>query len=268
MTEHEAEYETNTQADVGQVVQQLTEVEGEEQAEVFSEILNEAEPGTIALALESLPLDERYERWQQVEFSERVTVLSLMRADPRMGILKQMPDNEVDLLFAQLSPEDLIEWSDYLPESFTDRALAQMGERQRQRFELYDQYSENEIGRYTDHQMLVLSDKATVAQAQRFFRRIELDCNDNLFIVDEADKYLGTVRRYDIFKHEPHEPLISLLSEDSRALTANTTLLDAAEAIEHSREIELPVIDDAGELIGRVTLRAATALVREHYEAQ
>jgi len=240
VTEHEAEYETNTQADVGQVVQQLTEVEGEEQAEVFSEILNEAEPGTIALALESLPLDERYERWQQVEFSERVTVLSLMRADPRMGILKQMPDNEVDLLFAQLSPEDLIEWSDYLPESFTDRALAQMGERQRQRFELYDQYSENEIGRYTDHQMLVLSDKATVAQAQRFFRRIELDCNDNLFIVDEADKYLGTVRRYD----------------------------DAAEAIEHSREIELPVIDDAGELIGRVTLRAATALVREHYEAQ
>jgi hypothetical protein len=66
--EHEAEYETNTQADVGQVVQQLTEVEGEEQAEVFSEILNELEPGTIALALESLPLDERYERWQQVEF--------------------------------------------------------------------------------------------------------------------------------------------------------------------------------------------------------
>ena len=133
VTENDAEYETNMQADVGQVVQQLTEVEGEEQAEVFSEILNDSEPGTIALALESLPLDERYERWQQVEFADRVTVLSLMRADPRMGILKRMPDNEVDLLFAQLSPEDLIEWSDYLPESFTDRALAQMGERQRQR---------------------------------------------------------------------------------------------------------------------------------------
>ena len=53
---------------------------------------------------------------------------------------------------------------------------------------LADQYSENEIGRYTDHQMLVLSDKASVAQAQRFFRRIELDCNDNLFIVDDQDK--------------------------------------------------------------------------------
>lgn len=164
MTENLPEQEPNLapQNEVGLVVQQLTGAEGQAQAEVFSEILEDAEPGTVALLLEALPLDERYERWQQVEFADRVEVLSLMRADPRMGILRRMPDDEVDLLFAQLSPEDLIEWSDYLPESFTDRALAQMGERQRQHFELYNQYSENEIGRYADHQMLVLSTKATI----------------------------------------------------------------------------------------------------------
>ena len=269
MIEQANENETNVpQAEMGAVVQQLTEAEGQAQAEVFSEILEEAEPGTIALLLESLPLDERYERWQQVEFNERVTVLSLMRADPRMGILKRMPFEEVDLLFAQLSPEDLIEWSDYLPDSFTDRALAQMGERQRKHFELYDQYSENEIGRYADHQMLVLSTSASVGQAQRFFRRIELDCNDNLFIVDDNDKYQGTVRRYEIFKHAAEEDLISLLSDDSRVISADASLIEAAEILEHSREIELPVVDDEGELIGRVTLRTATALVREHYEAQ
>jgi magnesium transporter len=257
-----------SQIDVGDIVRQLTKADGQAQAELFEEILEDAEAGTIALLLESLPLDERYERWQQIEFNERVTVLSLMRADPRMGILKRMPDEEVDLLFAQLSPEDLIEWSDSLPDSFTDRALAQMGERQRRHFELYDQYTDNEIGRYADHQMLVLSASASVGQAQRFFRRIELDCNDNLFIVDDNDKYIGTVRRYDIFKHEASEPLISLLTDDSRVISADASLLEAAEVLEHSRDIELPVIDEEGELIGRVTLRSATALVREHYEAQ
>ncbi|QSX36203.1 magnesium transporter [Shewanella sedimentimangrovi] len=270
MTELNSEQDINLhpQNEVGVVVQQLTGAEGEEQAEMFSDILEEAEPGTVALLLEALPLDERYERWQQVQFADRVEVLSLMRADPRMGILRQMPDSEVDLLFAQLSPEDLIEWSDYLPESYTDRALAQMGERQRQHFELYNQYDENEIGRYADHQMLVLSTKATVGQAQRFFRRIDLDCNDNLFLVDEQEHYQGTVRRHDVFRHGPEQPLASLLSEDSRALSADASLLEAAEALEHSREVELPVVDDEGGLIGRVTLRTATALVREHYEAQ
>lgn len=270
MTENLPEQEPNLapQNEVGLVVQQLTGAEGQAQAEVFSEILEDAEPGTVALLLEALPLDERYERWQQVEFADRVEVLSLMRADPRMGILRRMPDGEIDLLFAQLSPEDLIEWSDYLPESFTDRALAQMGERQRQHFELYNQYSENEIGRYADHQMLVLSTKATIGQAQRFFRRIELDCNDSLFLVDEEDHFRGAVSRYEVFRSNPDEPLLSLMDEDSRAISADATLMEAAELLEHSRDVELPVVDDEGGLIGRVTLRTATELVREHYEAQ
>jgi magnesium transporter len=266
--ETEIETGTQTQAEVSLVVQQLTEAEGEAQAEVFSDILEEAEPGTISLLLESLPLDERYDRWQQVAIEERAEVLSLMRADPRLGILKKMPSEEIDLLFSQLSPEDLIDWSDSLPDSMIDRALAQMGERQRRHFELYNQYGENEIGRYADHQMLVLGHLSSVAQGQRFFRRIDLDCNDHLFLVDEEDKYLGTVRRHDLFKQDPDTLLESLIWEDGRSIAADSSLIEAAEAVEHSRELEFPVVDAEGVLIGRVTLRTATALVREHYEAQ
>ena len=61
-SEDEIDTSSQPQADVSHVVHLLTEAEGDEQAEVFSEILTEAEPGTIALLLESLPLDERYER--------------------------------------------------------------------------------------------------------------------------------------------------------------------------------------------------------------
>ncbi|MBB1269875.1 magnesium transporter [Shewanella sp. SR44-3] len=266
--ETEVENGAQTQAEVSLVVQQLTEAEGEAQAEVFSDILDEAEPGTISLLLESLPLDERYDRWLQIAIEERAEVLSLMRADPRLGILKKMPSEEIDLLFSQLSPEDLIDWSDSLPDSMIDRALAQMGERQRRHFELYNQYTENEIGRYADHQMLVLSHLSSVAQGQRFFRRIDLDCNDHLFLVDEEDKYLGTVRRHDLFKQDPDTLLESLIWEDGRSIAADSSLIEAAEAVEHSRELEFPVVDSEGILIGRVTLRTATALVREHYEAQ
>ena len=267
-SEVENEGNTQLQADLSQIVQQLTEAEGEEQAEFFSEILMEAEAGTIAILLESLPLDERYERWLQVELEERVDVLNLMRADPRLGILKKMPDEELDLLFSQLSPEDLIDWSDSLPDDITDRALAQMGDRQRQHYELYNQYSENEIGRYADHQMLAMSPESTVAQGQRFFRRIDLDCNDHLFLVDNNDKYLGTVRRYDVFKSELDVKLSDLIWEDSRAISADSTLMEASEAIEHSRELEMPVVDEEGILIGRMTLRNSVALVREYYESQ
>ncbi|WP_144209584.1 magnesium transporter [Shewanella donghaensis] len=266
--ESTTENDVTPQLEVSQVALQLTEAEGEQQAEVFSDILNDAEAGTVALLLESLPLDERYDRWQQIDQEERVDVLNLMRAAPRLDIMQKMPSDELDALLSQLSPEVLIDWSDSLPNSITVRALAQMGDRQRKHFDLYDQYDEKEIGRYADHQFLALAPDATVSQGQRYLRRIDLDCNDHIFIVDENDKYLGTVRRHDVFKHEAELPLIDLLWSDSRSIAANSSLIEAAEAIEHSRELEMPVLDDQGILIGRMTLRTATALVREHYEAQ
>ena len=257
-----------TQIEVADTIELLTGAEGESQAEVFSEIIEETEPGTIALLLESLPLDERYSRWLQVDRDERVEILSEMRADPRIDLLKQFPDSELDELFSELTPEDLIEWSDSLPERFVIRALAQMGGRQRQHFELYNQYSESEIGRYANHQMLAVPETSTIERAKRFFKRVNLDCNDSIFVFDKNHQYLGTVCKYDLLKGTPTDLITSIIHDDIRAVKANSWLMDAVEAIEHSTQAELAIVDDSNHLIGRITLREATSLVRDHYESQ
>ena len=143
-----------------------------------------------------------------------------------------------------------------------------MGDRQRQRYELFDQYTENQIGRYVEHQLLALTHDASVSQAQRFFRRTDLDCCSSLFLVDDDDKLVASVSRYRVFRADSDSLLSSIVEEELRYLRADMSLLDAVEAIEHSEMTELPVVDAEGMLIGRLTLRTATALVREHYEAQ
>ncbi|MCL2915895.1 magnesium transporter [Shewanella corallii] len=256
------------QPEVGQVVEQLTGAEGEQQAVVFDEILEAAEPGTIALLLEALPLDERHERWLQVSEDEQLAVLDDMRAEPRIDMLKHMSDVQVDSILSQLTAEQLIDWSDSLPDELTDRALALMHERQRQQYARFDLYSENEIGRYVDHQVLVLSPHASVSQAQKFIRRIELDCNDTLFLTDDDDVLVGCVSHQDIRRADPSLQLKELMADDARSIRADTSLFDASEAMEHSEQLELAVIDADDRLLGRITLRSATWLMREHYEAQ
>nr|WP_256261102.1 magnesium transporter [Shewanella sp. NIFS-20-20] len=246
----------------------MTLLDGEEQAKCFADMLAEAEPGFIAMALESLPREQRFERWQQVEGLERVAVLSMMRSDPRLSILSLLEADDIDILFAMLSPEELIDWSDSLPESLVDRALQQMGDRQRERYALFDQFDETQVGRYADHRMLVLSETSNVAQAQRFFRRIALDCGDNVFITDNDDKYLGTVSRHLIFKSDPEAPLLSLIDDDKPVLSADSGLFDAAEYLQHSNETEMPILADDGQLLGRLSLRTATEIIREHLESQ
>lgn len=260
--------ESLIQTEVADAIEVLTCAEGQSQAEVFDEIIEKTEPGTIALLLESLPLDERYHRWLQIDRQEQVEVLSEMRADPRIDLIKKIPDNELNEFFAELTPEDLIDWSDSLPEKLLNRALSQIGERKRQQFDLYDQYSDNEIGRYANHQMLAIPDTSTADKAKKFYRRVRLDCNDSIFIVDKHNRYLGSVIQYDLLKALPSEPIINLIHHDIRAIKAHYSLMDAVEVIEHSNQTELPIINDDNQLIGRITLREATSLVRDHYESQ
>ncbi|MGL4476350.1 MAG: magnesium transporter [Shewanella sp.] len=265
------QYQDNTEpfsGDFSDWIQTLTLLDGDAQAQCFAEMLDEAEPGFIALALESLPREQRLDRWQQIDGLARVAVLTMMRSDPRQSILNLLDDDEVDLLFAMLSPEELIDWSDTLPEALVDRALQQMGNRQRERYEIYDQFNESQVGRYADHRMLVLSDSANVAQAQRFFRRIALDCGDNVFITDIDDKYIGTVSRQMIFKADGDVALVSLIDEDKPVLAADTGLFDAAEYLQHSNETEMPILAEDGQLLGRLSLRVATEIIREHLESQ
>ncbi|MCH1924654.1 magnesium transporter [Shewanella sp. C32] len=254
--------------DVGQMIQAVTQADGVAQAEIFDEVLEELDAGTIALLLESLPLEQRYQRWLQVEESERVDVLSEMRAEARFSILRQLDEAQLDSIFASLTPEAMIDWSDSLPDRYIERALEQVSHRHRERYALFDQYTDNQIGRYVDHQLLALTTDATVMQAQRFFRRTALDCCSSLFLVDDQDKYVASINRYQVFRAEPDAKLVDIVEDEWRVLRADMSLLDAVEAIEHSAVTELPVVDADGVLIGRLTLRTATALVREHYEAQ
>lgn len=268
MSKIENEIENNAQPEIANMLEQITASEGKKQAAVFNEIIDETEPGTIAILLESLPLEERYLCWKQVVADIRVDVLTQMRSDPRLDLLQQIPDDELNDIFLDLTPEELIEWSDSLPQKMVTNIVAQMGKKQREQFHLYNQYSDDEIGRYADHQMLTMKATSKVGIAQRYFRRVKLDCCDSLFVIDDDNCYLGTIDKYNLFHADTEISIQSILNEDIRPINANSSLIDAAEAIEHSNQTELPIINENNQLIGRLTLRTATVLVREHYEFQ
>lgn len=256
------------QTEIADAAELLTRSEGDDQPFVFKEIIKDSDPGKIALLLESLPLDERFSCWTQIEQNLRVDVLSEMRAEPRLDLLNKIPHNDLNEIFSDLTPEDLIEWSDSLPQAVVNHALKQMGVRQQKQFNLYNKFSDNEIGRYAEHQMLVLPYNAKIDKAYRLFTRVELDCNDSIFVVDNHNCFIGTVSKYKLLHANKELNLDAIIDDDSRAIKANLSLIDAAESIEHSNQTELPIIDDNSHIIGRLTLRNATTLVREHYESQ
>ncbi|SFG84760.1 MULTISPECIES: magnesium transporter [Neptunomonas] len=236
--------------------------------EALQDQLEDLEYDQWALLLEALPTEERLSQWQLVPVEMQAEVLVDMRSDARLSIINTLPSDMLEQLFGRLSPEDLIELSDSLPEHLIDLALQQMNQKQRQFFEHSSQYNDNQIGRYADHNLLILPQNAKVYDALRLLRRDIPECTDALFLTDRAGRYAGTVPLHSTFGSPGHIPLVELLDEDAEPLAAETSLEESAEIQEKSDYVLLPIVDAKGMLIGRMTIKDGFQILRETHDAE
>ncbi|MGD7035052.1 magnesium transporter [Methylotuvimicrobium buryatense] len=254
--------------EISHLVERLNDAENEDQKTVFEQAIEELESTELALLLESLPLHQRLERWQQVPVEDRVDVLVAMRAEPRQTIIESFEESELQSLLSGLHAEDLIELAETLPESVIDTALGNMDASQRKHYQLSAQYDDERIGRYVDHELLILPRTARVRQAMRLIRKNLPEYTDCIYLIQRNGAFVGTVLVHKLYAADPLTPLVELCIDDPVTVSADSYLTDAAEKMEHSGLTALPVIDANQLLLGRITLRLALEITREEYESQ
>lgn len=254
--------------EISQLVERLNDVSDDAQMAVFEEAVSELESGELAFLLESLPLPERLERWLQIPEEDRVDVLVAMRSEPRQTIFATFDDEQLQSLLSNLHAEDLIELSESLPDSVVDTALQSMDIMQRQHYQHSAQYDEDQIGRYVDHELIILPKTARVRDAMRLIKKSIPEYTDSLYLIQRNGDFFGTVPIQKLYAASPEQALIALTTEDPITVSANILLTDATDKLEHSGFTALPVIDEDNKLSGRITLRQAIEITREDYESQ
>tara|TARA_R110001606_G_scaffold399222_1_gene582334 strand:+ start:68879 stop:70216 length:1338 start_codon:yes stop_codon:yes gene_type:complete len=254
--------------EISLLVERLNDASDDAQMAVFEEAVIELESSELAFLLESLPLSERLDRWQQVPEEDRVDVLVAMRSEPRQTIFATFDDEQLQALLSNLHAEDLIELAETLPDSVVDTALQSMDTMQRQHYQRSAQYDDYQIGRYVDHELIILPKTARVRDAMRLIKKSLPEYTDSLYLIQRNGDFAGTVAIQKLYAALPEQPLMELSTEDPFTIAADIHLTDATEKVEHSGLAALPVIDDNNKLSGRITLRQAIEITREDYESQ
>lgn len=236
--------------------------------EHLNKIIADLEPDQVALLLEGLPLEQRLEYWFAVPDTLRIEVLVEMRNEARTLLLRQLSSQQMDQLLSGLDAETLIELSEALPDDIVDVALRRMDEKQREHYQRSAQYDEDAIGRYLDHDLLVLPQNSRLRDADRLLRRVHPPMTSHIWLVDRTGRFAAAVTINNLFGEPPHRPLIELTDETVEPLEASLSLKEATDRFEHAELPALPVIDDQGVLMGRMTSTLAMELLHENYEAQ
>lgn len=223
---------------------------------------------SLALLLESIPLEPRLISWRQVPNAKKLDVLVEMRGDPRTTVIDSTPPEEWENIFQNVDAEQLLEISDTLPNHLLDIALAAMGKQQRQFFKDASQYKDDEIGHWLNHDLLVLPLNAKVRDGLRLLRRELPEATESIFLLNRAGQFSTAVKLSSLFGAPEHLPLVEISEEYITVIKADQDSVQAAREVQNSGFISLPVVDESNKLLGRVDIVTACELVNEDYERQ
>lgn len=229
---------------------------------------HDTSPVDMALLLESLPYLERLETWSQISDDIKLIILVEMHADAGESIVDSLTHTELLTLFTDIDANTLVELQDIIPDQHLENVLAQMDETQLSHYSTAQQFNDDEVGHWCDHQPLVVPAKTKIKVVLRFIRRSSSSHCNVVFLIDNRGNWQGIVRINQLFGADPLLRVAELIEEDYPTLNANEDVYIAADKVSQSNESALPVITSGGLLIGRLDIGAAYKLQTEHAESQ
>jgi len=242
----------------------------EQSSEYLSEKLSQLEPEQVAVALEAMPLEQRLATWQALEPEEQISALSYMREDARQNIFRQLPYLDQQLLVEHLDVDDLIELLDELPDDVYRAACARLDSSEKAWLATALTYSDEQCGRYADHDVLTIRNNAKVRDAVRLFRKLNEDAEyqDALMVVDRTGRYVGQLHGTRLLGEPSHLPVFELVDDEAPVVAGEMDLDTGSDLVARSGYTALAVLDDEGKLLGRLSIGEALDNLRRSLEGQ
>lgn len=242
----------------------------EQEAELLGEKLSQLEPEAIAVALEAMPLEQRLSTWLGLHPDEQVHALGYMREDARENIFKQLPAAALTELVERMDVDDLIELLDELPDAVYQAACSKLDASEKLWLATALAYTDEQCGRYADHDVLTIRNNAKVRDAVRMFKKLNEDAEyqDSVMVVDRTGRYVGQLHGTRLLGAPSHLPVVEFIDEDAPMVEGEMDLDTGSDIVARSGYSALAVIDDEGKLLGRISIGEALENVRRSLEGQ
>lgn len=224
------EFEDQRAADVAARIRDLPDQRRQEVAEALDD-------DRLADVLEELPEGDQREILAQLDDERAADVLSEMDPDDAADLLGDLPDGERERLLGLMEPE----------EATPVRQLLS--------------YVEDSAGGVMTSEPVILPPDTTIAEALAQVRREEISPSlaSQVYVtrppsIAPTGRFLGVVHIQRLLREPPFEQVGSILDEGLAPLTPDTDLQEITRYFATYNLVAAPVVDDAGRLIGAVTV--------------
>ena len=230
--------------------------------------LARAHPSEIADLLESVPSEIRDELWVHVKPEVEGDVLAEANDRVRAALLENMFAHEVAAATETLDTDDAADILQDLPESRADEVLRSMDEQNRTRIAAVLSYSEDTAGGLMNVDVVTVRADVEAETVLRYMRlRGSIpDKTDSLIVVDRENTYVGLLSLASLVSAASESYVADLMSIEADGIPARTSAASVALVFEQRDLLSAAVVDDAGTLLGRITVDDVIDVIREQSE--
>jgi magnesium transporter len=243
-------------------VQEL--VQGKRLAELRSS-LDRMHPADIAHILEALPPEERLAVWELVKADRDGEILLEVSEAVRESLIATMDKSELVAAAETLEADELADIAGDLPPAVIEEVVRSLSAQEREQLRAALSFPEGSVGALMDFEYITVREDVTLEAATRYLRRFdELPSHtDQLFVVDRGEMLKGILPLARLIVSDLERGVGQVLVAEHVKLRPEDRAEDAAGAFERYDLVSAPVVDEAGRLIGRLTVDAVVDYIRQ-----
>jgi magnesium transporter len=242
--------------------------------------LAEGDTAALKTALDELYPQDLLEYWPEFSPEHRLPILSLLspadaaevfsylEEDQQAELLEALPQARVKEILGELSLDDLTDTIQALEEENPAQAqelLAQLDPQTRQEVRELSEYQEDQAGGLMTPEYIALRDSMSVDEVFRFLRSVAPDAEQvyYLYVIDRNEHLQGVVSLRQLVVANPSTRVREIMNPDVRFVRTDTDQEEVARLMSDYGYQVLPVVDQAGKLVGIITIDDAVEVIQE-----
>lgn len=244
-------------------VRRLLELGESGQKELIG-LIESTHPADLADIIEQLDEQERKSFFSLLPAEIASQTLAETREEDQEELIKSMDDRTLHEVFEELPDDDATDIVQELSEQEAQRVMSVIDEEDREEIQSLMQYGEETAGGVMTAEVVSVDMSFTAREAIKEVRKQGQEVNFfTVYVVDRMRKLRGIISVRDLILANPETKISQIMDTELVSVLPNMDQEQVARLLARYNLVSIPVVDDQGLLLGRVTVDDVIDILEE-----
>jgi magnesium transporter len=232
---------------------------------ITGKLLETIHPADLADIVEELSPEDREAVFETLDDEVAADTLSEVEPGIQASILESLETEKAADIVEEMAPDEAADILAELEEETTKEILEEMEHEPKTDVSELLEFEEDTAGGLMNTEYVALPDTATVSDAMGELKTNEklLETLNTLFLVDAADRLVGTIPLAKLFIASGDTPLKNLVSDTLIQVQEKEDRDRVTEIFDKYNLLTVPVVDEDGKLSGVITADDIISVLRQ-----